>query len=262
MVKPKSLLAVLLFWGLPLCTVQAQSLMVVTEASPFTERLTIGQEGAEATAFVEALIEKAGVESDFQLLPWRRAYRLAQQRHNTLIYPMARSPQREHRFHWIGQLIPVKYYLFKLRARRDIQLITLQDASAYRIGVVNAHVHHEYLQQQGLPQLQSVNSNAQNLHKALLGRIDLFPISDGGLLPVCGREKVDCSLFEPVLELTDLSGGLYLAASKDTAPETVVRLRKAYRELTELGLRDQVFASRLQVIEDFYRQWPDISAVK
>ncbi len=252
----------LLLWALPCWAVGAQSLTVVTEASPFTERLGADQEGAEATAFVEMLIAQAGLSADFRFLPWRRAYRLAQSERDTLIYPIARTPQRETRFHWIGRLIPVRYYLFKLRARKDIQLSTLRDAAAYRIGVVNAHVHHEYLQRQGFSRLQSVNDNAQNVHKALLGRIDLFPLSDGGLLPVCEREKVDCSLFEPLLELTDISGGLYLAANPDIAPDTLQRLRESYQTLTDKGLRDTVFARRLRIIQDFYRQWPVIGTVK
>lgn len=247
-----------MIWLLFAVNVEAEqpTLTVISEGSPLTQ-LQQADRGGEATVFVQALLEETGISHAFSFLPWRRGYRVAQEQANTLIYPIARSSLRESKFLWVGRLIPVNYYLVKLRQRRDIQVKTLLDARDYRIGVVNAHVHHQYLVANGMRNLQDVNSNQQNLKKALLGRIDLFPISDGGLLPICKKEKIDCSQFEPVLQLADLSGGLYLAASLQTSPEIVEALKRAYQQLQDSGISTQTFASRLEDIEAFYRMWPN-----
>ena len=125
------------------------------------------------------------------------AYNEAASRANTLIFPLARSAQREPEFQWIGRLIPVNYYLFKDKNRDDISIHDLNAAREYRIGVVNYHVHHEFLLAKGFAYLQPVNSSSQNLRKAALGRIDLFPMSGGGLVSLCAQEQIDCSRFEP-----------------------------------------------------------------
>ena len=235
---------------------QAVTVKLMTERSPFTEPVADQPWRGEATRFTEAVLQRAGIGYELQYLPWRRAYRYVSSEPGVLIYPLARSEPREQSFHWVGQLIPVNYYLFRLKSRDDIRVDSLADARAYRVGVVNYHVHHEYLSSLGFENLQAVNSNVQNLRKALLGRIDLFPISDGGLRPICLQYAIDCSSFEPVLKLEGMSGGLYLAYSMDTDSSTVERTREAYRELVEQGLHSRLFAERLREIERFNEAWP------
>ena len=122
-----------------------------------------------------------------------------------LIYPIARDASREKQFQWIGQLIPVTYYLFRLTARTDISINSLEEAKKWQIGVVNEHIHHQHLKDKGFTNFQPVNSNHQNVQKALLGRIDLFPLSDGGMMQLCSRDDLDCSSFNPCLLYTSPS---------------------------------------------------------
>ena len=149
--------------------------------------------------FVEHLLVDAQQNYQLSFEPWKRAYLRAQTSANVLIYPMARDATREQQFQWVGQLIPVTYYLFRLSGRDDISISSLDDAKRWQMGVVNEHIHHQYLKDRGFKNLQPVNSNTQNVKKALLGRIDLFPMSDGGMMQLCSRDDLDCSSFTPVL---------------------------------------------------------------
>ena len=242
--------------GLNPCSAQElPPIEVLTERSPFTE---VSPTGGEATAFTQLLLEQAGLEHELSFLPWRRAYRYVLEQPNVLIYPLARSAQREDQFSWIGELIPVNYYLFKRADRTDITLETLEDANNYRVGVVNYHVHHEYLTARGLNNLQPVNSSLQNFKKALLGRIDLFPMSDGGLTPICRRNQIDCDQFEPVMKLEGISGGLQLAFNKETDPEVLEKARAAYNALVADGTHARLFSMRFSEIDAFYARWPEI----
>jgi polar amino acid transport system substrate-binding protein len=229
---------------------------LITEHSAFTQTSAKDDSGGEATDFVQRVLDNANISRDLIYLPWRRAYHQGATEPNTLIFPLARTAQREEKFLWVGQLIPVNYYLFKLKSRADIQVKNLDDARPYSIGVVNYHVHHEYLLEQDFTGLQPVNGNAQNLKKALLGRIDLFPISDGGLIPVCERENIDCSQFEPVLKMKGISGGLYMAYSTSTDPVTVQSTAASYQQLLEQGVHAEIFRTRLDYIEQFNARWP------
>ena len=229
---------------------------LITERSPFTHVSAADPSGGEATLFTEQLLSRAGIAYELFYLPWRRAYNEASTEANIVIFPLAKTTQRQGIFRWVGQLIPVNYYLFRLKSRTDIVLSTLNDARPYRIGVVNYHVHHEPLLEQGFTELQTVNSNVQNLKKALLDRIDLFPISDGGLMQLCVRETIDCSKFEPVLKLEDISGGLHIAFSPSVSDEMVEAARESYRQLLEDGTHARIFKTRLDYVKEFNRLWP------
>ena len=259
--KPALITAITLSLGIGAATGTAQTpLKLLTEESPFTKQVAPDFSGGEASRFVTRMLRQAGIDYSLQFLPWRRAYRYVLAEPDVMIYPLARSKEREDQFVWIGQLIPVNYYLFKLRSRKDIQITRLEDAKKYSTGVVNYHVHHEYLESEGFTELQPVNSNLQNIRKALLGRIDLFPISDGGLMPICQGNDIDCSRFEPVFKLDDLSGGLYIAVSLNTDPDTVRRATQAYNSLLRDNTHSAIFHDRFQEIRKFDLSWPEFSS--
>jgi polar amino acid transport system substrate-binding protein len=256
MLKLALLLALVLQSFSPAGRADTPAVKLVTERTALTQTSSIDHSGGEATSFVQRVLANAQISQELIYLPWRRAYHHASTEPNTLIFALARTIQREEKFHWVGQLIPVNYYLFRLKSRADIQINSLDDARAYRIGVVNYHVHHEFLLAQNFTGLQPVNRNAQNLKKALLGRIDLFPISDGGLIPVCERENIDCSQFEPVLKLEEISGGLYMAYSINTDAATLESTRESYQQLVDSGEHAEIFKTRLNYIAQFNARWP------
>ena len=233
----------------------AESIQVISEKTPFTsnEESTVG--GGEATAFVRKLLDTTNLEYEFSYQPWKRAYNFALREKNILIYPLARSQTREDLFVWVGELIPVNYYLVKLKSRDDIKVEVLADAKKYRIGLVNFHVTHEYLTRNNFHDLQPVNSNLQNLRKAQLDRIDLFPISDGGLLQLCKRHKLDCDQFEPVFKLTAISNGLYLAFSKNTNQVILDQLDRGFKQMIASGAHREIFEERLADIERYDQIW-------
>jgi polar amino acid transport system substrate-binding protein len=234
----------------------AASIQVITENSTITTVSGIDRSGGEATRFVEEVLKNAGIPYQLQYQPWRRAYNSALADTNVLVFPLARSPGREKMFHWVGELIPVNYYLVKLKSRTDISVCDLNSAKRYRVGVVNFHVHHELLLEKEFSDLQTVNRNLQNLKKALLDRIDLFPISDVALLQLCKRHSIDCTQFEPTLKLEEISGGLYLAFSRGTDADLIEETVESFGELVASGRHETIFQDRFDNIKEFGSRWP------
>ena len=239
-----------------ICKADQPPILLLAEASPFTLKTDNSMSGGEATVFVEHLLVDAQQNYQLSFEPWKRAYLRAQTSANVLIYPMARDATREQQFQWVGQLIPVTYYLFRLSGRDDISISSLDDAKRWQMGVVNEHIHHQYLKDRGFKNLQPVNSNTQNVKKALLGRIDLFPMSDGGMMQLCSRDDLDCSSFTPVLKLDGISNGLYLAASRDTDQLIIDQLKASFQRLVDSGQRDKTLHQRLLRIKEFSQRWP------
>ena len=228
-------------------SVHALEIEVVTEATPFTilepDRAEVG---GEATEFVSQVLDRAGVKYEIRYAPWKRAYRKALNVKNVLVYPIAKTEEREDSFHWVGKLTPVRYYLFGLRERSDIKLSNLDSVRNYSLGVVNKHAHHEYLNAHGFNEVELVNSSAQNLRKLLLGRIDLFPLSSSGLPPLCEDIAVDCSKVVPKLKLDDFSDGLYMAFSKGSDPAVIEAVNNAYQD----AIQEPAYQSILELREN------------
>lgn len=228
---------------------------VLTENTSITKASAQDPEGGEATRFVETLLQTAKITYDLQFVPWRRGYQQAKNSHNTLLFPLARTRERESSFHWVGELVPLRYYLFQLKNREDLILKGLDSARKYRIGVVNYHAHHEYLLHKGFKNLQPVNSYEQNIKKLLLHRIDFFPLSDGAIFPLCQRTQINCERLKPALPLDEIATGMYMAFGLDTDP-TIIKLTTAtYQKLLADGTHETIFAKRLASLKRFHESW-------
>src|SRR5690606_13549359 len=120
----QSLLLGLLYLPYFTCIAQIQ---VVTEVSPPHQTLEQGKVKGVSTELVQAILNEANIPAEIAIYPWARAYHIAVNQPDTLIYTMARTPEREHKFHWIG---PVASYNFSFIALDNppFELHTLEDA--------------------------------------------------------------------------------------------------------------------------------------
>ena len=109
---------------------------VVTEVlSPYNMAET-GVFTGLSTEIVQAVMAGLGLNPKIEILPWARAYDLAHQSDNVLIYSMAKTQEREHLFKWVGAIPPTTWFLFGL-SERPVWLNSLDDARQYHIATVN-----------------------------------------------------------------------------------------------------------------------------
>ncbi|MES9962475.1 MAG: transporter substrate-binding domain-containing protein [Candidatus Sedimenticola sp. 20ELBAFRAG] len=208
-------------------TANASGIFMVTEEARPMHYMVDGKPSGPVIDLISHVMEQAGLDYTIKVLPWARAYQIAQNKRDTLIFSISRTEAREPMFKWVDTVISLDYHLYKLKTRTDINIKTLQDADEYRIGVLTNDVRHEYLKEQGLSRLAPVPSNSQNLGMLIRGRIDLLPMSNIGLQALCQKEAVDCAQFERAYKLDAFSSGLYFAYSKFTEDEIVVKTRSA-----------------------------------
>lgn len=123
----------------------------LTEALP---PLNYEQDG-RVVGFSSELLDLMAKESDIaihkQLLPWPRAYDMVTRQPNTLIYSLARTPEREAQFQWVGPISPRRIVLYRHADRGDLALKSLDDARALRIGVVRESAAAKSLIKLGFP---------------------------------------------------------------------------------------------------------------
>lgn len=221
-------------------SVCAQGITVVTEEYPPYNFLDSKKKiSGMATEVVEEVLRRARLDYKLAIYPWARAYQLAQDAPNVLIYSIGRSEQREHLFKWVDVIAPYDVSLFRLRGRSDIQIGQLADAKRFRIGAVRDDIRAQYLEKEGLkPDL--VNDDSANVKKLATGRIDMFPIDGFGMIALYQREGIDPRTVVEVIKLEALSAGLYMAFSKQTPDDVVNTCKTALAEIKRDGTFERI----------------------
>ena len=150
----------------------APRLYLMTENTPPISMRDGGEVIGSATDKVREIMARAGIGYELELLPWKRAYTLAQQRKDGCVFSTTRTPERETQFKWVGPIDEGEWVLLG-RADRNLQLHSLEDARALRIGTYNGDARDEYLRKHGFL-VDPAPNDLTNPRKLLLNRIDLW----------------------------------------------------------------------------------------
>lgn len=214
---------------------QGETLRVVTETTPYSYVRGDRVEGA-ATEVVEATLRSAG-QTDYRiaLYPWARAYNMALKEPGVLIFLIARTPAREAQFKWAGEIMKIQYHLYRLKARTDVAVRTLDEARNYVIGVMRDDVRQQYLQTKGFRRLVVSAQWIDNFNKLIHQQVDLVPLTEDDASSLCAQAHFDCAGLERVLTLDEASTGLYMAYSASTPDATVQQTRAAFDRLKADG---------------------------
>lgn len=208
--------------------------IVTTEYSPYSY-----QEQGEAYGYsVEvmlALLEKVPYKPEIEFLPWARTYKTGLERPNTLIFSLARTPQREDNFEWIGKLFPMKTYLYIAANRNDIKITNLDEARKYVISGVIEGAPSKWLAEQGFEMFNSTGVYESRIRMLMNGRIDVLLSDPMSLETEMGNAGIDISSIKPILYLPEPSYDLYLAISEGSDSVYVEAFKQAYQQLVQSG---------------------------
>lgn len=200
----------------------------------------MGEARGMSTEVVNAMLEHAGLEAQIEFYPWPRAYQYAQQKPDTLIYSIARIPEREALFYWIGTIAPYQTSLYKLRSRTDLDIESLADARTYRVGVSQQDVIYTYLKGKGFENLEVARADKIALNMLAFGRTDLVALDEAGLVSYAQAAQIEIEDIERVLRVDDLSGELYIAAHPNSDVKLVQKLKASLDALKQNGVYDAI----------------------
>lgn len=215
----------------------ASKLTVVTCIEPPYQMQETGRPlTGVSVELVQMMLKEAGIDAALQVLPWSRAYGMAQRDENVMLFSILRNPPREKLFKWVGALHPFQVYFYRMKDRPEVAVSALDDARKYRIGVVRDDSRNIYLRSQRFGEnLEEVNLDEQAIKMLFLGRIDLLP-SDPIVLsywlkvmnddPQATR-RYDIDKVERVYHVAGADGENYVAMSPQTDDRVVEHFRRA-----------------------------------
>lgn len=194
------------------------------------------------TELVQAMCQKADIDCQFVLYPWRRAYENAQRDSHGAIFSTSRMLQREADFQWVGPLMYSTAYLYRLRSRQEVNPQNLEDAKQFVIGVAHGDVYEIYLKSIGFDygtNLVGFVAKADSIGPFLQHKVDLVIGSPKVIQVWLQRYGKESSEVEPVIEF-DMLGLNYLAVNLDVEPELVDQLQQALDELKSSGEAERI----------------------
>lgn len=193
-----------------------------------------------ATDIVREIFKRADITYSLTLrFPWERIYKLTLEKPGYGVFVMARLPDREKLFKWVGPIGPDDWIMLA-RADSKITLETLNDARKYKIGAYKGDAIAETLAKQGLNPIV-VLRDQDNARKLVNGQIDLWATGDPAGRYLARQEGV--SGLKTVLRFN--SAELYLALNKDVPDETVAKLQAALDQMRKEGRVDEIMAQYL-----------------
>ncbi|QAY90381.1 MULTISPECIES: ABC transporter substrate-binding protein [unclassified Pseudomonas] len=193
-----------------------------------------------AVDIVREMFKRAEVTYSLTLrFPWERIYKLALEKPGYGVFVMARLPDRENLFKWVGPIGPDDWIMLA-KADSKISLESLEQARKYKIGAYKGDAIAETLAKQGLKPIV-VLRDQDNAKKLVNGQIDLWATGDPAGRYLARQDGV--TGLKTVLRFN--SAELYLALNKDVPDDVVAKLQAALDQLRKEGVVDDIMAKYL-----------------
>jgi polar amino acid transport system substrate-binding protein len=212
--------------------VLAADVIVVTELSPPYQTFVNDKVEGSASAKVRQLLDKAGLSAEFYIYPWSRAYQTALSKPNTLIYSIAKTPQRLALFNWLTPVASYKLAFVALEHRADIKFSNLTGLKRYSLSVQRNDIAHEWAIQRGLQEDEHFITCPDivcSWQLLLHNNVDLIiedPLLIESMLGLLQKQKGAAKVLQSIPEL-EFDG--YLATNKDIDPAILAKLVAALK---------------------------------
>ncbi len=223
-------------------------LTILTENLPPLNYLEDGVLVGPSVDIVKEILKRVESREQIKVYPWARAYKMALEDENVVLFGMTHTKVREDIFKWVGPLA-TKRDILVAKKSSGIKINNLEDAKKVkRIGTLRDDTRERLLKSHGFTNLEPVSDEQKNAQKLVLGRIDLWTYKKPGLRTVCELAGVDYNEIEEVYHLREIE--LMIAFSKKTSDSIVQKWRDAFNEMLADGTIMQIRKKWNDKLED------------
>jgi polar amino acid transport system substrate-binding protein len=214
-------------------TILSAELTILTENLPPLNFVKDDVLMGPAVDIVKEIQRRVGSYEQIRVYPWARAYKMALEEANIVIFGMARTEVRNDKFYWVGP-IAEKRDILAAKKNSGLKINSLEDAKKVdHIGTLRDDAKEIFLQRHGFTNLVSTHNDQNNVKKLLLGRIDLWATKIPGLKTICQLASVD---YHEVVEVYDMQKSeIYIAISKKTSEITMQSWADSFNDMLEDG---------------------------
>ena len=216
----------------------ADDLTILTENLPPLNYLKNGVLIGPSVEIVKEIQKRVESRAQIKVYPWARAYKMALEEENVVLFGTTHTKARNEIFKWVGPLARKRDILVAKRGS-GIKINALEDAKKVkRIGTLREDTREQFLKSHGFTNLESVSDEQKNAKKLVLGRIDLWAYKKPGLKTVCELARVDYNEVVEVYSLREID--VSIAFSKKTSDVVVKKWQNAFHEMVADGTIEKI----------------------
>jgi len=218
-------------------SLSAREITVVTECNqPCKLRQSDALPESLPTEIILALFNRTKDTPRVHIMPWARAYDNALTEKNVFIYSISRTVKREPLFHWIGDILVERYFIWGLKDHNSHQQALSNNFKDTSFATYRGSNEYAYVSQLPDINLYPVVYPNQRMQMVLRNRIDYFVESEQTLKETCIRFAIDCNKFEKITEVQQLNTPLSIAINKNSDPALIKQYQEAFSTLKSSGV--------------------------
>lgn len=218
----------------------ATNLAAYTEQWPPYNYAEGNQVKGVSTDILRAACGVAKLSCSFQVVPWARAYKIASNTPNTVLYTTARKPSREKEFLWVGPILLRTTWVYG-KAGDSKEILSFADLASSRVGVVREEAAQQDLEDAGVPAeaFTVQSSNADVLRMLMNGTVDAMVDTELGMAWNLRQSAQAPTSVKKLMRLTN-DGAYYFALNLKSDPAWVAALQTAVDKLRHDGKFDLI----------------------
>lgn len=188
---------------------------------------------------VEEIQKRLGNTDKIEIYPWARAYQIASNEENVILFSMARTKERRNLFYWVGPVIDNSWVLI---ARQDsiLNIASLEDAKKIpSIGVYRNDSRDNYLSELGFQNLSRSTSSELGYKMLMAKRISAYAAIDISLDEALLAVGSNINEVKILYKLKTVQ--VFITISKATPLLTVNKWKTTFQELINDGTYENIF---------------------
>jgi len=232
----------LCLFALPGNASDLKGLTFATEAYPPYNFKEAGKLQGIAVDLLVSASAQAGspiATKDIRLLPWARAYKMAEEGPNVVLFSTTRTEERESKFQWVGPISKTRVVLLTKKSS-GISISSEADMKALTIGAIRDDIGQQLVKAAGVGD-QSIKliSKAENLAQMLNhGRIDAWAYEENVARWFIKQRGFNNEEFETAYVLKE--SDLYYTFSKDISKDKIETLQKGIDAIKASGEYEKI----------------------
>ncbi|HXV30908.1 MAG TPA: transporter substrate-binding domain-containing protein [Sinorhizobium sp.] len=212
----------------------AETIQFLTEEyPPYNFSTDKGASGASVDQ-VTLIMKAIGLPYEIEVLPWARAFALAESQPFHCVFTTGHDAERNKKFKWIEPLL-VDHMIMVRSKDSDVAPRSLEEAKQFVVGTQREDFSATYLKEHGFQRIDYAANLDSTLKKLLAGRVDLLMTSEKTFETMrAGGTPVEAALV--------LEGKQYgIACHKEMPEDIVARMQVELNRLIADGTQDQIF---------------------
>ena len=212
-------------------TNQMKILVVTENLPPFQFLDNNNQPSGFAAEVVKELLQRSGKNVAIDFLPWPRAYKIALEKKNVMIFSIARTAKREDKFIWIGKLHQELFGFYAMTNNPPPDINNLHQLKPFLIGVTRASAADIFLSKNGFSNLERTTTISQIVPMLYKQRVDLYFGGDSEFKQAIINSGFNQDNVKNIYKVQEMNLHYFIAMSLTSDKDLVLTMKNQFQEL-------------------------------